>query len=66
MKKVWVIVDDEYGPQAVFSNEKAAEYSAAHDKAFAQSGMSPVAIEFWVHASPTVPYRKSKKKRKAK
>ena len=62
MKKVWIILDEDNTPLGVFSNEKAAEYSAAHDKFFYEAGYSATVVEFWVHASPTVPYRKKKKR----
>lgn len=66
MKKVWIILDDDNTPLSIFSNKKAANYSAAHDKFFYDAGYSATVVEFSVYTSPTVPYRKSKKKRKAK
>ena len=63
MNKVWIVLDEKYGPQAVFSNEQAADYSCKHDAKLAVCGYSPWVEEFDVLDKPTV---KPKVKRAAK
>ena len=53
-KKVWLVVDEKYGPQAAFDNKKAAEFSCDHDMRLAICGYRPWVEPMEVLSKPTV------------